>query len=81
MRKRKLALVLAAFCLGVLGAMATVKANPIPLPKVGQCPTGYSSGASYCTPPNPGERACVPKVGQCPSGYAQSGSSYCCEIR
>jgi len=58
-------------------ATAVAKADPaaVPVPKVGSCPSGYSTSGSYC---NPGSSArfAMPKVGACPSGYSTSGD-YC----
>ena len=49
-----------------------------PLPKVGSCPSGYSSEASWCVPMQ-NARVAVPKgKGQCPSTMMQSGA-YCIE--
>jgi hypothetical protein len=53
-------------------------AGPQPVPKTGQCPSGYSSGGSYCTPVDRRAPIAVPKVGPCPSGYRDSGT-YCVE--
>ncbi len=62
----------------VLLVAGTAAAQPLPLPKTGQCPSGYASEAAYCTPRR-GAPVAVPKVGQCPSGFTQSGA-YCIEM-
>jgi hypothetical protein len=60
-------------------AITTARADPLPVEKRGQCPSGYASGASYFTP-MPGAPAAIPKVGSCPSGWMQSGD-YCIQMR
>ncbi|TMJ94225.1 MAG: hypothetical protein E6G74_23280 [Alphaproteobacteria bacterium] len=55
-------------------------AEPVPLPKTGQCPSGYASEADYCVPMRRDAPIAVPKTGQCPSGFVQSGD-YCSEMR
>ena len=50
---------------------ALALAQPLPQPKVGQCPSGYRESGGYCAPTS--DRAAIPKRGQCPSGWAQSG--------
>jgi len=47
-----------------------------PLPKVGQCPSGYTQSGGYCSPTSDRAPVAVPKVGQCLSGFVQSGA-YC----
>ena len=64
------------FALLLAGGGDRVAAEPLPVPKQGQCPSGYSSGAAYCTPMANTSRDAVPKVGQCPSNWVQSGA-YC----
>jgi hypothetical protein len=54
-------------------------AQPAPQEKRGQCPSGYASSASYCTPMAGERRPAVSKVGQCPAGWFQSGN-YCKQI-
>jgi hypothetical protein len=51
-------------------------AEPLPVPKHGSCPSGYASGARYCTPMPGTTRDAIVKVGQCPPNWVQSGS-YC----
>jgi hypothetical protein len=53
---------LAAIALIVLVLIGHVHAEPMPLPKTGQCPSGYASEAAYCVPmrrdaPNRGAQA------------------------
>jgi hypothetical protein len=62
----------------LLALTATAQAGPQPVPKVGQCPSGYASGSAYCTPVDRRAPIAVPKVGPCPSGYRDSGG-YCVE--
>jgi hypothetical protein len=65
-----------AVVLAASGALA----QPLPLPKVGQCPAGYRESGGYCAPMRRDAPAAVPKRGQCPSGWTQSGA-YCLEMR
>jgi hypothetical protein len=56
-------------------------AEPMPQPKIGQCPAGYRESGGYCAPLNDRAPLAVPKgAQQCPSGFAQSGA-YCIETR
>ena len=50
-------------------------ADPVALPKVGSCPSGYSTSGDYCKPGSSARYAVV-KTGSCPSGYSTSGD-YC----
>ena len=50
-----------------------------PVPKVGACPSGYSTSGAYCLA-GAGARHAVPKTGSCPSGYSTSGD-YCLSSR
>jgi hypothetical protein len=63
-----------------LALPAQAQAQALPLPKVGACPSGYRSEASYCVPLSDRAPPVVIKSGQCPSGWRQSGS-YCIPIR
>jgi hypothetical protein len=58
----------------------SVGAQPLPQPKIGQCPAGYASEAAYCVPMRRDAPVAVPRVGQCPSGFVQSGN-YCIDAR
>lgn len=70
-----------AFAIVVLAALALpALAQPLPVPKAGQCPSGYASEAAYCVPMRRDAPVAVPKVGQCPSGFMQSGN-YCVDTR
>jgi hypothetical protein len=64
---------------GVLALASPFLARPLPLPKqLGQeCPSGYASGAHWCTPKRGTTRQAIRK-GQraCPSGWVQAGA-YC----
>lgn len=73
-------LLLAAIALIMLVLIGHVRAEPMPLPKTGQCPSGYASEASYCVPMNDKAPVAIPKVGQCPSGFTQSGA-YCLDTK
>jgi hypothetical protein len=65
----------------LLASLATAAAQPLPQPKVGACPSGYSQSGSFCNPITRDAPAAVPKgPGQCPSGWMQSGA-YCVEMR
>jgi hypothetical protein len=59
-------------------AATTALAEPLPVVKQQgqQCPSGYSSGASYCTPMSGTRRHAIVKTGQCPSNWITSGG-YC----
>jgi hypothetical protein len=56
--------------------ITTASAEPMLLPKTGQCPSGYRDSGGYCAPMNDKAPVAVPKQGQCPSGFMQSGN-YC----
>ena len=66
-----------AALLGLLLALPSSVAGPatVALPKVGSCPSGYSTSGDYCNPSSSARYAVV-KVGSCPSGYSTSGD-YC----
>lgn len=59
----------------LIWTVAFALGQAVALPKVGACPSGYASGASYCTP-MAGARHAIVKAGSCPPGYIQSGG-YC----
>ncbi len=61
----------------VVGAATVAQAapDPQPLPKVGGCPTGYSSDSGYCVP-GWSARYAVLRQGGCPSDYGSDGN-YC----
>jgi hypothetical protein len=62
-------------------SLTTAAAEPLPLVKQGQCPSGYRESGGYCAPTSPRAPAAIPKgAGQCPSGWMQSGA-YCVEMR
>jgi hypothetical protein len=50
-------------------------AQPVPQPKVGQCPSGYRESGGHCAPMTDKSRAAIPKQGQCPSNWTQSGGA------
>jgi hypothetical protein len=65
----------------VLLAPTLARPQPLPLPKVGQCPSGYRQSGGYNCPPTSGRSPLgVPKQGQCPSNWVQSGA-YCIDTR
>jgi len=65
----------------LLASLATATAQPLPQPKVGTCPAGYSQSGGFCAPMRKDSPAAIPKgSGQCPSGWMQSGA-YCVEMR
>ena len=55
-------------------------AQPMPLPKTGSCPSGYTESGGYCAPMRRDAPVAVPKIGQCPSGFVQSGA-HCVDAR
>ena len=59
---------------------ASAVAQPLPLPKTGSCPSGYTESGGFCSPMRRDAPVAVPKVGQCPSNWTQSGA-YCIEMR
>jgi hypothetical protein len=59
-----------------LAATALVAgAQPLPQPKVGPCPSGYTESGGYCAPTSDRAPAAIPKRGQCPSNCTQSGGA------
>ena len=66
--------------LALLALITSAIAQPLPQPKVGQCPSGYMQSGNYCAPMNDKSKPAVPKVGQCPSGWMQSGGA-CQDMR
>lgn len=60
--------------------VAAILAQALPVPKQGQCPSGYVQSGSYCAPMDDRSRRAVPKQGQCPSNWMQSGN-YCVEMK
>lgn len=67
--------IMASTLISALAARADQPVQPLPKPRTGGCPYGYSSSGSYCMP-SVNARAALPKVGPCPYAYTQSGS-YC----
>jgi hypothetical protein len=66
--------------LGLLVSTAAA-AQPLPLQKQGQCPSGYRESGGYCAPASSRAPVAIPRErGQCPSGFMQSGN-YCIEMR
>jgi hypothetical protein len=65
----------------LLTFLPSAAAQPLPQPKSGQCPAGYSQSGGFCAPMRRDAPAAIPKgSGQCPSGWMQSGA-YCLEMR
>lgn len=60
----------------LLATTLAAAAEPRPVAKVGSCPSGYASGAAYCTPMAGTRRDAIPKIGQCPPNWITSGR-YC----
>ena len=77
MKQLRAFLVLLALCALATGVFSPVLAGPKAqaVPKVGFCPSGYSTSGNYCKPSSNARYALV-KVGFCPSGYSTSGD-YC----
>jgi hypothetical protein len=71
---------LAAVVLAVVSTLAAASAQPLPQPKIGQCPSGYRESGGYCTPMSERAPVAIQKQGQCPSNWTQSGA-YCIEMR
>jgi len=51
----------------------TMRASPIP--KNGNCPTGYNTSGAFCVP-GPNARPAIAKNGNCPTGWNTQGN-YC----
>lgn len=63
----------------LLAAPAFAGPAPVAVPKVGSCPSGYSTSGDYCLAGSSARHA-LPKTGSCPSGYSTSGD-YCLSSR
>ena len=59
----------------LFSAAVSVSAQRV-LPKVGFCPSGYSSSSGYCVPRKNARDAFVKTGRFCPSGYHSTGD-YC----
>jgi hypothetical protein len=66
--------------MALLPILTLAQAQPLPLPKVGSCPSGYRDSGGYCAPMRRDAPQAVVKSGSCPSGWMQSGA-YCVETR
>jgi hypothetical protein len=64
----------------LLALASAASAQPLPVAKVGPCPSGYAESGGYCAPTSGTTRPAVPKIGQCASGWTQSGA-YCVNTR
>jgi hypothetical protein len=63
-----------AVAVALLAALALpALAQPLPLPKVGQCPSGYASEAAYCVPMRRDAPVAIPKTGQMPIRFHAIG--------
>ena len=51
----------------------TMRASPIP--KNGNCPTGWNTSGNYCVA-GPNATEAIPRVGSCPAGWNTQGN-YC----
>jgi hypothetical protein len=61
-----------------LGSVAV--AEPLPVAKIGSCPSGWMQSGGYCAPMSARSPAAVPKASaQCPAGWMQSGA-YCVRV-
>ena len=60
----------------LLASTIAVIAEPLPVRKVGSCPTGYVSGAHWCTPMRGTKREAIVKVRRCPANWTENGN-YC----
>lgn len=58
-----------------VGLVAALGATAQAIPKVGNCPQGYSASGNYCVGGSHAPHA-IPKSGNCPAGYRVSGA-YC----
>jgi hypothetical protein len=56
-------------------SLAAQELQAQPIPKIGNCPSGYSSSGGYCVPGKSSHYA-IEKRGSCASGYSTSGD-YC----
>lgn len=67
---------------GIFNGTATegiyMSMQPVPLPKNGACPSGYSAQGNMCVP-NSNAKPAIPKNGACPSGWSAQGN-YCVAI-
>jgi hypothetical protein len=64
-----------ALLIALIGAAQAEPLPVVPKPLGQQCPSGYASGAHWCTPMSNTTRDAVPTgTGQCPSGWIQSGA-------
>jgi hypothetical protein len=72
---RKLFFILSVIALAITQDASADDLQAMPLPKQGNCPSGYSASGNYCNPSS-NARFAVLKVGSCPSGYSSSGG-YC----
>jgi hypothetical protein len=59
-----------------MAVIMLVAATAYPMPKQGQCPSGYHQSGAYCAPMNENSKPAIPKTRQCPSGWFKSGN-YC----
>lgn len=66
---------LAALGLSLLWCTAQASPPGQPVPRAGNCPSGYYASGNYCVPGN-SARYALPRSGSCPSGYYASGD-YC----
>ena len=83
MRNAKATLALAAIGLltvAVFAPLASAAPRPVPVPKVGTCPQGYSASFNTCRPGPNAHHAVIKQGSFCPSGYYTSWA-YCVSTR
>jgi len=64
----------------LLPQLALAGPAPAAVPKVGSCPSGYSTSGDYCLAISDSSKHALPKTGSCPSGHSTSGD-YCLSTR
>ena len=72
---RNTAFILLLLTMGLLLSPSAKCQEAAPVPKDGNCPTGYTTSGRYCVPGKSAHFA-ITKRGNCPAGYTTSGK-YC----